>query len=84
MVSGLFRLLGYQFSPRLADLGDARLWRMDGAADYGPLSGVARRRVRTGLIRENWDDLLRVAGSLKTGAVGAYEVVRVLRRGGRP
>jgi TnpA family transposase len=83
-VFGLFWLLGYQFSPRLADLGDARLWRMDRAADYGPLDGVARQRVRTGLVRENWDDLLRVAGSLKTGAVGAHEMMRVLQRGHRP
>ena len=83
-VFGLFWLLGYQFSPRLADLGDARLWRMDRAADYGALDGVARQRVRTGLIRDNWDDLLRVAGSLKTGAVGAHEMMRVLQRGHRP
>lgn len=83
-VFGLFWLLGYQFSPRLADLGDARLWRMDRAADYGPLDGVARQRVRTGLIRDNWDDLLRVAGSLKTGTVGAHEMMRVLQRGNRP
>ena len=83
-VFGLFWLLGYQFSPRLADLGDARLWRMDQAVDYGALDGVARQRVRTGLIRDNWDDLLRVAGSLKTGAVGAHEMMRVLQRGHRP
>ena len=83
-VFGLFWLLGYQFSPRLADLGDARLWRMDRAADYGPLNGIARQRVRTGLIRDNWDDLLRVAGSLKTGTVGAHEMMRVLQRGNRP
>jgi TnpA family transposase len=83
VVFGLFRLLGYQFSPRLADLGDARLWRLDRTADYGPLDGVARHQVRTDLVRENWDDLLRVAGSLKTGAVGAHEVMRVLQKGGR-
>ena len=28
-VFGLFWLLGYQFSPRLADIGDARFWRID-------------------------------------------------------
>ena len=36
VVFGLFWLLGYQFSPRLADLGDLRFWRMNPAADYGP------------------------------------------------
>ena len=35
-VFGLFWLLGYQFCPRLADIGGARLWRIDKSADYGP------------------------------------------------
>jgi TnpA family transposase len=38
----VFWLLGYQFSPRLADLGDARLWRIDRKADYGPFNGVSK------------------------------------------
>jgi len=29
VIFGLFWLLGYQFSPRLADIGAARLWRID-------------------------------------------------------
>src|SRR6516164_2871129 len=29
LIFGLFWLLGFQFSPRLADLGDARYWRID-------------------------------------------------------
>ncbi len=40
-VFGLFRLLGYQFSPRLADIGSARFWRITRNADYGPLGGLA-------------------------------------------
>jgi len=40
VVFGLFALLGYQFSPRLADAGEARFWRMSGSADYGPLNGL--------------------------------------------
>jgi len=35
MVFGLFWLLGYQFSPQLADAGEARFWRIDPGADYG-------------------------------------------------
>lgn len=37
IVFGIFALLGYQYSPRLADLGDQRLWRLDPKADYGVL-----------------------------------------------
>jgi TnpA family transposase len=82
VVFGLFWLLGYQFSPRLADIGDTRFWRIDPGADYGLLNGIARNRIDTGLIKRNWDDLLRVAGSLKTGTVGAHEIMRLLTRGG--
>jgi len=78
---GLFWLLGYQFSPRLADAGDARLWRIDPKADYGALNGVARHRLNTTLITQHWDDLLRVAGSLKMGTVGAVELMRSLQGG---
>jgi TnpA family transposase len=84
VVFGLFWLLGYQFSPRLADLGDMRFWRIDRDADYGPLDRLARHRVRMRLIEENWEDLLRVVGSLKTQVVGAPEMMRMLQRGGHP
>lgn len=84
VIFGLFYLLGYQFSPRLADVGETRFWRMDPAADYGLLNGLARQKVNTGLIRDNWDDLLRVAGSLKQGTISASELVRSLLRSERP
>jgi TnpA family transposase len=79
VVFGLFWLLGYQFSPRLADLGGTRLWRMDRTADYGALNDVARHRIRTDLIARNWDDLLRIAGSLKLGTVSPVAVMRLLQ-----
>ncbi len=83
-VFGLFRLLGYQFSPRLADIGATRFWRIHRAADYGPLNGLARHQINTDLIATHWDDLLRVAGSLATGTVRASELLRVLQGAGRP
>ncbi|NET91488.1 MAG: Tn3 family transposase [Kamptonema sp. SIO1D9] len=81
VVFGLFWLLGYQFSPRLADAGAARFWRLDSEADYGVLDKLARQTVRVDLIEQNWDDLLRVAGSLKLGTVSATEIMRALHRG---
>jgi TnpA family transposase len=83
-VFGLFWLLGYQFSPRLADLGELRFWRVDPAADYGALDGLARQRVNLDLIARHWDDLLRIAGSLKQGAIAASELMRLLQSGSRP
>ncbi len=84
LVFGLFRLLGYQFSPRLADAGSARFWRVDAHADYGSLNELGKHVLRLGLIRDNWDDMLRVAGSLAGGNSNAIELVRALQGGGRP
>lgn len=83
-VFGLFWLLGYQFSPRLADIGDARFWRIDRAANYGPLDGLARHRIDIELIKRNWEDLLRLAGSLKLGRIHASAIMRVLQVKDRP
>jgi TnpA family transposase len=80
---GLFWLLGFQFSPRLADLGDTRLWRLDPQAHYGVLNGVARNQLHPDWIAKHWDDFLRVAGSLKMGKVKPSELVRSLQRGRR-
>ncbi len=84
LVFGLFWLLGYQFSPRIADIGEARFWRTDIEADYGLLNGLARNRINSNLITTHWDDMLRVAGSLKVGTVHATDVMRTLQAGGRP
>ena len=84
VVFGLFRLLGYRFSPRLADIGGARFWRIDPQAVYGELNAVAGHRANTALIDANWDDMLRLAGSLKLGRVPAAGITRMLQVGDRP
>ena len=83
-VSYLFYRRGYQLSPRHADIGETRFWRIDPKADYGPLNGLARHKVNTRLIQNNWDDLLRVAGSLKKGTISASELIRSLLRSHNP
>jgi TnpA family transposase len=76
VIFGIFWLLGYQFSPRIADVGGARFWRVDSTADYGALNKLAAHKVKTGIIVEHWDDLLRLAGSLKLGLVQAGGLMR--------
>lgn len=88
MVFGIFTLLGYRFSPRIADLADQRLWRatVPGQApgDYGPLNDVARNKVNLAKVIAAWDDMTRVAASLATGTVRAYDLLRMLTREGNP
>ena len=81
---GLFWLLGYQFSPRLADVGGTRFWRIDKEADYGVLSGLSKHQINIERIARHWEDILRVAGSLKLGTIGAPELVRSLLKSDRP
>ena len=84
VVFGLFRLLGYRFSPRLADIGGTRFWRVNPHADYGELNAISRHRVPLGRIEANWDDFLRLAGSLKLGRIPATGIMRTLQVGDQP
>ena len=83
MVFGLLRLLGREYRPQLADLPDAKLWRIDAAADYGPLDAAARGRIDLGRVRRHWPDLCRLVASVHTGAVSAHDVIRMLAPAGR-
>lgn len=84
LVFGLFGLLGFQFSPRIANSQGTKLWRIDSTADYQVLNGVSQNRINLRLIEEHWEDILRVAGSLKSGKVNATELTQALQREGHP
>jgi TnpA family transposase len=84
VVFGLFRLLGYRFSPRLADVGGTRFWRVDPKADYGLLNDISANQLNLQRIEPHWDDMLRLAGSLKLGRVSAAGIMRTLQIGNKP
>ena len=84
VVFGLFRLLGYRFSPRLADVGGTRFWRIDPQADYGLLNTISAHNLNLQKIVPHWDDMLRLVGSLKLGLVPATGIMRTLQVGDRP
>ena len=83
MVFGLLRLLGFDYRPQLADLPDAKLWRIDPTSDYGPLTAAARGRIDLGRVRQHWGDILRLVASVHTGGVSAHDVIRMLAPAGR-
>ncbi|AOP47929.1 Tn3 family transposase [Streptomyces lydicus] len=84
IVFGLLTLAGFTYAPQLADLPDQKMWRIDRAADYGAFQVAARGRVDVARIERHWEDILRIIGSIHTGAVRAYDVIRMLSRDGRP
>lgn len=84
IVFGLLTLAGFAYAPQLADLPDQKMWRIDRTADYGAFQDAARGRVDLARIERHWEDILRIIGSIHTGAVRAYDVIRMLSRDGRP
>ncbi len=79
VVFALFDLLGLQFAPRIRDLGDQRLYRLDRTTRYRHLEPRLKGTVRVRRILAWWDDLLRVAGSLKLGWVTASLLISKLQ-----
>jgi TnpA family transposase len=69
MLFALFDLLGLQFAPRIRDLGEQRLYRMDRTKTYQHIEPLLKGVINQEMITNAWDDLLRVAGSLKRGWV---------------
>lgn len=78
LVFKLFGLLGFQFSPRIANNHGTKLWRIDLTADYKMLNEVSQNKINTARIEKNWSEILRVAGSLKSGKVNATELGKAL------
>jgi TnpA family transposase len=84
---GLFDLLGLQLSPRIRDLGKITLYRTGSRAqveaEFPHTGPLLTRKLNTDLIAEHYDDLLRVAGSLKFGHATASLLVGKLSASGR-
>jgi len=69
LLFGLFMLLGFRFAPRFRDLPDQTLYRARKGADYGVLGPTLKKEIRDQLIVDHWDDLNRIAASLKDGLI---------------
>ena len=79
LVFAMFDLLGLQFSPRIKDLGSQRLYRADRDSEYQHIESLLSGAVKTDKILPRWDDMLRVAGSLKLGWVTASLFISKLK-----
>ena len=66
-IFALCYLLGFRFAPRIRDVPDKRLYTFHNPKQYGSLSGLVAGRADTALIQRNWDEMLRVAASIREG-----------------
>ena len=74
----LCALLGFQFAPRIPDLKSRRLYSFSKPSSYPTLEPLIGGRINVALIRAHWDDILRVAASIRTGTVTASLIMRQL------
>ena len=78
-VFALMHLLGFRFAPRIRDLGDTKLFIPKGDTAYDALKPmISSDRLNIKAIRAHWDEILRLATSIKQGTVTASLMLRKL------
>lgn len=65
----LCTMLGFRYCPRLRDFPDRKFACIEPVTAYKELQPLFGRRVRVDVIREHWDDILRLVVSLQAGTV---------------
>ena len=70
-VFGLSHILGFRFAPRMRDLSDSKLYIMDKSSDYSKIESILRGKINIKVIQDNYDDVLRLAHSIREGKVSA-------------
>jgi TnpA family transposase len=78
----LCHLLGIEFMPRIKDLADQQLYKLNRDRHYGSLDELFRGTIDWTLIREQWDQMVRVAVALKTRNAPPEVVVQRLASAG--
>ena len=74
----LMHLLGYRFSPRIRNIGDTRLYIPTNDPGLSTLAPLIGGTINTKTIAQHWDEILRLAASIKTGTVTASLMMRKL------
>ena len=77
-VFALMHLLGFRFAPRIRDLNDKRIFITGDSSEYPRLAPVMGRQINVKLIKTHWDEILRLATSIKLGTVPASLMLRKL------
>jgi len=77
-VFALMHLLGFRFAPRIRDLNDKRIFITGDSSEYPRLAPMMGRQINVKLIKTHWDEILRLATSIKLGTVTASLMLRKL------
>ena len=77
-VFALMHLLGFRFAPRIRDLADKRLYVPKDRNAYAKINVLIGGTINEKQIHSQWDEILRVATSIKQGTVTASLMLRKL------
>jgi TnpA family transposase len=77
-VFALACLLGFQLAPRIPNLAERRFYTFGAPSGWPALEPFVAGRIDEKLIATHWDDVLRLATSVRTGAVSASLLLKRL------
>ncbi len=77
-VFAMCHLLGFRFAPRMRDLPDKKLYTFEPSSPDSVLAPLLGDKINVKLIQESWDEILRLASSIRTGTVTASLMLRKL------
>jgi TnpA family transposase len=70
-VFALCHLLGFRFAPRIRDLADKRLYVPGKERDHPTLAPLIGGKLNLKLVKTQWEEILRLAASIRHGTVTA-------------
>ncbi len=74
----LMHLLGVRFAPRIPNLADRRIYAFGPASTWPTLGPLIAGQPEQKLVMAHWDDVLRLATSVRTGRVSASVMLKRL------
>lgn len=77
-IFALCHLLGFRFVPRMRDLADRRLGSVVSASSYKGIECLFGQGIRISAIEAEWDELVRLAASVREGTVAPSVILRKL------
>ncbi len=75
-IFGLCHLLGFRFAPRIRDITDLQLFSI--SKQEGILKEIIQGKINVNCIRENYDEVLRLAHSIREGRVSGSLIMSKL------
>jgi len=77
-VFGLSHLLGFRFAPRIRDISELKLYSFSRPGEYPKIENIIQGKINTKIIQENYDDVLRLAHSIREGKVSGSLIMSKL------